>query len=55
MATFTASYKIHMYVTACIHTRDVTIHNLGVLIYCPCVSRYSDILYDTIKCELTDF
>ena len=36
--------------------RDVTIHNLNVSIYiATCVSRYSDILHDIIKCKLTDF
>ena len=34
------------------YVRGVTIHNLGVSIYC---HFYSDILYDTVKCELADF
>ena len=31
------------------------IHNLGVSIYAAFVSRCSNILYDTVKCELADF
>ena len=36
----------------CVPIRGVTIHNLYIVTF---VSRYSDILYNTVKCELEIF
>ena len=47
----------HTYITDT-PTRNVMIHNLGVLIYILSLlyhNTVSDILYDTVKCELADF